>query len=593
MDSKTSALDTGVLTSFTNQGDAYHSCTTETFAFGSPPDNAVWDLPVDQSARDHSLLFDPSPQLDTSDYSKWEDWSDSLHEIDPAFWESFFDLSSFDDVVAPSELDPEIQSLWPDDSAVLCTQFNPDQIYSSTGLALDAECPPSTTTVMASKNGMQDQIPLLFQMNDFLEPSKTSSTSISKANRTKISLRAKRELIKEFWGNAYPSKQVQARIATSANIPEASVKVWFMNARQRLKSCRSRNAMRKSSAEGPLPLCDVSTTNIDRINRDSPDPENATLDMYLAGSRSEEPVSSAALLAAAATSPPFTSIPTSPLRRSHSKAESFTSVESIAPSVSSMESFDSRGSRQGRRCWKSSSSSSALSGFVRPSFQVYPGLDIGSQFNHTIPYPGLQREAPTIRYDFTDAAYLEEQLPLPQETSRCKFFCTWPHCEHISRNQSAWQRHEAAKHYRPYRWECCSLAQPEKVLPECFVCGEKNMPLKHIVHDHFAACKKKSTDMRTFFRKDQLVQHIERHLPCNNTANSKSTIPHSLLDAWRSDNPQKEKGSLLCGFCGKTFATWTERTDHVAKHLQHGICKAAWWPERRPIFNLDAMSRLR
>jgi hypothetical protein len=115
-------------------------------------------------------------------------------------------------------------------------------------------------------------------------------------------------------------------------------------------------------------------------------------------------------------------------------------------------------------------------------------------------------------------------------------------------------------------------------LPHCFICGEQDILLSHLSECHFSQCASKAQTERTFLRGDQLAQHIKGVHWLDK--DKKRAVPKDLVAAWKTDNPELVPSSLHCGFCGRRFDSWSQRQNHVYAHLQQGICKAAWWPER-------------
>ena len=158
------------------------------------------------------------------------------------------------------------------------------------------------------------------------------------------------------------------------------------------------------------------------------------------------------------------------------------------------------------------------------------------------------------------------------------YFCTWPGCSSTFRYRSEWTRHEEAIHYCPYSWICCLDTPPVLRLPQCFVCGDRDVLLSHIIQSHFGDCAKKEEAQRTFGREDQLAQHIKR--AHSDLSKGKASVPKELLASWKINNPTMYPTALKCGFCGRTFDTWALRQEHVSEHLQDGMCTTAWWPER-------------
>jgi hypothetical protein len=159
-----------------------------------------------------------------------------------------------------------------------------------------------------------------------------------------------------------------------------------------------------------------------------------------------------------------------------------------------------------------------------------------------------------------------------------RYFCTWPDCAATFTHRYQWTRHEEAIHYCPYRWVCCSTNPGSLKLYDCFICGETNGPLLHLASVHFTSCAQKPEQERTFYRQDQLSQHIAR----THCKDQHRKIPEDLLVACRSANPDFQESSLRCGFCGLISSSWTQRQNHVFAHLheQKWMKKVAWQSDR-------------
>ncbi|KAH7088759.1 hypothetical protein FB567DRAFT_317574 [Paraphoma chrysanthemicola] len=206
-------------------------------------------------------------------------------------------------------------------------------------------------------------------------------------------------------------------------------------------------------------------------------------------------------------------------RRDNSQASS---VGSIA-SFESLRSVDSRGSRKGRRSWATRT-----------------------------PIPAKRKPAG-------------------------RYFCTYPRCDRSFHHRFEWERHEEAVHYCPYHWTCCSEQGVDEIMKHCFVCDKPNVPLRHIHECHFSTCAKKPVKERMFFRRDQIQQHIKRHLTF--VGSRHLAAPDALLESWRCENASLGEAALRCGFCGCRLSTWAARNDHVFRHFQAGLRKSQWNPE--------------
>lgn len=303
----------------------------------------------------------------------------------------------------------------------------------------------------------------------------------------------------------------------------------------------------------------MSTKNLNSLNRASPPRMNGPIERFLKISPTEH---AQWLLqqfdhidTTNATIAPI-AIPTPKRSFSHSgSVGSFNSEHSLG----SIRSVDSRGFRQGRKSWAEVKTNNHNTGsFIDTSSMGH----LQASGPSLVPKPKAEKERPIRRF---------------------KFFCTWPSCKAQFRFRCEWMRHEEAKHHCPYHWTCCSTKDEANKLLECCICGAREVPLQHFIDEHFSICRDKLEAQRTFFRRDQFVQHIEgvhlRHLEYNRNI---FYVKWALTAAWKTDNPGLEASSLKCGFCGKTFPTWLERSRHVAEHMQEGACKDSWWLDRQP-----------
>lgn len=293
------------------------------------------------------------------------------------------------------------------------------------------------------------------------------------------------------------------------------------------------------------------------------------------------------------------SIPT--YKRSDSIAGSVGSLASMR-SIGSFKSIDSRGPRKGRRGWNEPTPSSyqlkRIDSLPPPSTfnstKFLQGqLDAFSwnepQQEQPDPSPRNWYEhiadplAPEMEDDLNPSSIMKAMPGRDLVDNEIKqiprYFCTFPGCTKRFLNRFGWERHEEAVHSNPTHWICYFKQSASFVLEDCLMCAESNVTLEH-VKEHFSACAARALSERTFFRKDQLVQHIRRHV---SLSIKWPPIPNALLQIWKKDNPDLDRSSLHCGFCGMTFMTWKDRTDHVSAHLSEGVCKAAWWPQRLPL----------
>jgi hypothetical protein len=243
-------------------------------------------------------------------------------------------------------------------------------------------------------------------------------------------------------------------------------------------------------------------------------------------------------------------------------------------SVGTRWSIDTRGSRRGRRQHKE---------HIRAA-QRQKSSSIGQE-SWRVP---VESHRPPSRHSPN-----EDAVPLYPQTLTCdedslyhfipddtkRFFCTWPSCNKRFDSRWAWERHEEALHYLPYRWTCRYQSTSPKTLPDCFVCKQQSADSNHIVEEHFHQCKQLSEIGRSFYRQDHFKAHIKR-------MHTLEPIPGPLLDAWKNHNPDFNHLHLNCGFCETTLPTWEDRQDHVYMHLNSGGLNKFNWanPEQANTF---------
>jgi hypothetical protein len=106
------------------------------------------------------------------------------------------------------------------------------------------------------------------------------------------------------------------------------------------------------------------------------------------------------------------------------------------------------------------------------------------------------------------------------------FRCTSTGCQFAFKTKSDWKRHEET-HYPQLEFPC---------------------PLSHLHTRGY---------VRPFSRRDKLLEHL-RVCHNNNTNVPTDGRPIGAVD----------KEALICPICGKGFATWGDRCDHIARHVE-------------------------
>ncbi|KAF4624924.1 hypothetical protein G7Y89_g13245 [Cudoniella acicularis] len=149
----------------------------------------------------------------------------------------------------------------------------------------------------------------------------------------------------------------------------------------------------------------------------------------------------------------------------------------------------------------------------------------------------------------------------------CGYQCTF--CQKRHGSKFAWERHEKVTHEPQGEWICCKdQLSPWEVLdttidyqtPEIGQCTFCWTSTAVALPDHFAKVHKFQQCMeqpRTFFRKDQLSQHLKVFHKC-------AVIDHRLLSKWH--RPLNRHKTYHCGICGATLYGWSTRMRHIGEH---------------------------
>lgn len=158
---------------------------------------------------------------------------------------------------------------------------------------------------------------------------------------------------------------------------------------------------------------------------------------------------------------------------------------------------------------------------------------------------------------------------------RARFYCTF--CQKRFHSRLEWMRHEQTIHMPEELWVCCP--RTGEFPDRCPFCAKSNPSPSHLADHNYLSCQAKPLSERTFSRQDHFLQHISAEHKVS--PGQKPLRLTELLDAWRHPLPLKQgHQGLHCGFCGLTFATYKERTEHVAAHFMEGLDMMSWWNAR-------------
>jgi hypothetical protein len=164
----------------------------------------------------------------------------------------------------------------------------------------------------------------------------------------------------------------------------------------------------------------------------------------------------------------------------------------------------------------------------------------------------------------------ERQPPRP-----CTFYCTF--CQKRFHSHVEWSRHEQTIHMPKELWVCCP--RTGEFPKRCPFCERAHPSPAHLADHNYLSCQEKPLVGRTFSRKDRFLQHVSQvHKVSPEQKPARLT---ELEHAWRHSLPLHiGHQALHCGFCGQTFATYQERTEHVRRHFTDGTDMMSWWKDR-------------
>lgn len=154
-----------------------------------------------------------------------------------------------------------------------------------------------------------------------------------------------------------------------------------------------------------------------------------------------------------------------------------------------------------------------------------------------------------------------------RKSSKHRIFCCTFCCDRFG-SRYEWVRHEKSLHLNLESWYCAPYGPSILSLITgkhlCAYCNEMEPSQEHISGHNHDSCHGLSNELRSFRRKDHLVQHL-RH-----THNVQELPP---LDDWKIE---VKSIASRCGFCDMNFDNWDDRTSHLAKHFHRGSTMKDW-----------------
>lgn len=151
--------------------------------------------------------------------------------------------------------------------------------------------------------------------------------------------------------------------------------------------------------------------------------------------------------------------------------------------------------------------------------------------------------------------------------------CTF--CSKYLTSKYAWRRHEESIHAPQHIWICGQLGNPcengDSDLSRCPFCVSEGISPRRVqscLSHNTLECWRQPFDKRAFFRKDAILQHIERFHRCSQAF--KTNVNRWIRPV------QGANYDLKCHFCGLLCQSWDDRIDHVGAHFENGANMTDW-----------------
>ena len=216
----------------------------------------------------------------------------------------------------------------------------------------------------------------------------------------------------------------------------------------------------------------------------------------------------------------------------------------------------------------------------RSNYQVSPTNKILVRPSTAFEHLGVHEDNHLRRSKSSDALHRSPVLktkahPEQPPSTNPRFFCIF--CQKRFSIQEEWENHERMTHLPEDIWVCCPDVGDDPNI--CPFCEEINPTPLHLAYHNYQSCRSKSLYVRTFGRKDDLLQHVSQiHKVDPYHGAARLT---EIGRAWRSPSLLKEcHEALHCGFCGLTLASYQDRTEHVSRHFLEGADMNTWWKDR-------------
>ena len=163
---------------------------------------------------------------------------------------------------------------------------------------------------------------------------------------------------------------------------------------------------------------------------------------------------------------------------------------------------------------------------------------------------------------------LWSQIPSLKDADRPRKYCC-TYCPERFRTSFMWRRHEESKHAPQISWICRPVKPSQHCSASCPLCHFAEGRPAQCPNDMLPCWIKPEMD-RTFYRKDNLVQHLKgMH---NAGAGINNTLLDELTESVGGPN------DLTCHFCKHRRGTWRDRASHIAGHFASGMTMLDWKP---------------
>ncbi|KAL4966479.1 uncharacterized protein BDV14DRAFT_188958 [Aspergillus stella-maris] len=320
----------------------------------------------------------------------------------------------------------------------------------------------------------------------------------------------------------YPSKQDKTALSEQSGLSVAQVSTWFANTRRRrrFRPVSSFPSSRPIEISRPTPKEAIFMSPLERWRNSPPEAEAASFDAIMGAVAENNLLEQYPTLNTSELSTP-SDVRSRASSNASGSAVSHTSVSSV-PSVGSHSS--------------------------NGSFNQFYVADI----------PQRRRRRKRIA-----ASNKPTQRPAADPRP---YQCTF--CTDTFRTKYDWTRHEKTLHLSLESYTCCP---GEPTYPDsdggqrCVFCDHHDLSESHIESHSYARCKEKPEVLRTFYRKDHLMQHLRLVHGVNQLSPG--------METWKA---QTDNIKSRCGLCDENFGSWSARNEHIAEHFRNGALMKDW-----------------